>query len=154
MQSRSRFSSRTPIETYKRYKFTSSNRQAVLVPEKRERKKLQVPYPTSSRYIRLMSTSPRRFRKYIADAATGILPCSCYSTISSRSCWSLKPPLFFFALVNLLRLRVCTLFFCDQFALHCLPHSLLARVFLHPGFRRLLPSWECSRPNPMTSVTF
>jgi hypothetical protein len=23
------------------------------------------------------------------------LPCSCYSTISSRSCWSLKPPLLF-----------------------------------------------------------
>jgi len=34
------------------------------------------PYPTSSRYMRLMSTSPRRFRKYTADAATGILPCS------------------------------------------------------------------------------
>jgi hypothetical protein len=95
IQARSSFSLQTPIDTYKRYKITSSHRQAVLVPEKRERKKPQLPYPTSSRYIRLMRTSPRRFRKYIADAATGILPCSCYSTISSRSCWSLKPPLFF-----------------------------------------------------------
>ncbi len=48
------------------------------------------PYPTSSRYMRLMSTSPRRFRKYTADAATGILPCSCcccccYSRVPPRS---------------------------------------------------------------------
>ncbi len=44
------------------------------------------PYPTSSRYMRLMSTSPRRFRKYTADAATGILPCCCcYSRVPPRS---------------------------------------------------------------------
>jgi hypothetical protein len=75
-----------PNRNIQEVQITSSNRQAVLVPEKRERKKPQLPYPTSSRYIRLMRTSPRRFRKYIADAATGILPYSCYSTISSRSC--------------------------------------------------------------------
>jgi hypothetical protein len=69
-----------------------------------------------------------------------------------------KASTLFFALVNLLRLRVCTLFFCDQFALH---YTAFLTVFLrlsscalHPGFRRLLPSWECSRPNTMTSVTF
>ncbi len=68
-----------------------------------------------------------------------------------------KASTLFFALVNLLRLRVCTLFFCDQFALHCLPHSLLARVFVRPAPGvSSAPSLlgECSRSNPMTSVTF
>jgi hypothetical protein len=147
IQARSSFSLQTPIDTYKRYKITSSHRQAVLVPEKRERKKPQLPYPTSSRYIRLMRTSPRRFRKYIADAATGILPCSCYSTISSRSCWSLKPPLFFS------RWWICCACACALcFSATNSHYTAFLTVFLrvsscalHPGFRRLLPSWESAR---------